>query len=64
LFTPLTSETPFSPVALGLFLLLTSPPTPRMAILATGSNSVEMRFGSGFGSASNPILGIASLGFS
>jgi hypothetical protein len=61
---PSTSEIPFSPVAKGLFLLLTSPPTPRMVILATGSNSVEMRFGSGFGSASNPLLGIANLDIS
>jgi hypothetical protein len=50
LLTPSTSETPFSRVAQGPSPLLRSPPTPRMAYPATGSNSVENCSGSDFGS--------------
>src|SRR5215204_3858389 len=49
--TPSTSEKPFSLVAQGLLPLFRSLSTPRMADPATGSNSVESRFGSHFGSA-------------
>jgi len=51
LLTPSTSETPFSLVAQGLSPLHESSAMPQMASLANGSNSVENRFGSDFGSA-------------
>jgi hypothetical protein len=51
LVTPSTSVKPFSWVAQGLSLLLRPPLMPRIAYLATGSDSVENRSGSDFGSA-------------
>jgi hypothetical protein len=55
LFTPSTSERPFSRVTQGLSVLFRSPPTPQMASPATRSNSVETHFGSGFGSAVHAV---------
>src|SRR5829696_6613910 len=48
LFTPSTSEKPLFLVALSLLLLLRSLPTLRITYPATGSNSVEICFGSNF----------------
>jgi hypothetical protein len=50
LLTPSTSEKPFSPVAWDLPLQLRSPVTPQLVYPATGSNAVEICFGSNFGS--------------